>query len=163
MNYLKVILVTTATIVFLFAFVVISCKKSESNNPPDRCIGVSCLYGGYCEFGVCKCLGPREGKACELLSRDLMLGVYRGTFTTGSTQEPETITVTADLDSYYVNLVRSSGTSTSVLITNPGQFRDTISDPYLPISFSGGTRNDSLFIEWHGAIFTPATYFVGRR
>lgn len=56
----------------------------------DKCKDVSCLNGGTCDEGKCKCVQGYEGERCATASRDRFIGTWSGEYTIKVTAEGET-------------------------------------------------------------------------
>lgn len=53
-----------------------SCNKTVKEE--DKCLNVVCQNNGKCNEGKCKCEVGYEGEHCEQLSRDKLVGSYKG-------------------------------------------------------------------------------------
>ncbi len=60
------------TLALFGALTLTSCKK-------DPCKNVTCMNGGTCQDGNCRCSLPWEGSKCEVDARDKFVGSWRGT------------------------------------------------------------------------------------
>jgi len=76
---MKPFLKFSAVLCFLLVALV-ACKKDD----PDPCENVSCLNGGTCNDGSCRCAAGYEGGTCATEQRSKFLGVYNVSEACGS-------------------------------------------------------------------------------
>lgn len=69
-NLSKIKAITLISFFLLFY----GCKKETKKT--DKCEGVICLNGGYCQDGSCNCPVGYSGKDCSIMKSDKYQGIY---------------------------------------------------------------------------------------
>ena len=94
-------LITAICVTLLF----VACKKDETSGS-DKCKGITCLNGGTCENGSCKCQLGYEGADCGILSRAKVIGTYNGYIVSSGDKDSVfcTVTVSEHTDKTKVNV-----------------------------------------------------------
>src|ERR1017187_8738461 len=94
------IIFTSAFAAFATFFMVIyiSCKT-------DKCSTVTCVNGGSCNNGICKCPSAYEGTTCQTLSRAKFVGNWGVENLTASVTEPAKFSVSVEIGTTGINYV----------------------------------------------------------
>ncbi len=147
--------------VALAMFGLVGCKK-------DPCKKVSCLNGGTCVDGNCRCNLPWEGSKCEVDARDKFVGAWRGTDTCGYSRDVFTTIIKSTVsatrivfDEYYFGMYAELTSSTNLTI--PTQIVDQVT-----ISGNGVLNGNILILNItyrHGGWSPPqtCTYTLNRQ
>ena len=62
---------------------------TPTSSKKDPCMNVTCMNGGTCQDGNCRCSLPWEGSKCEVDARDKFVGAWRGTINCNPGSGPE--------------------------------------------------------------------------
>jgi hypothetical protein len=151
--------------VFLLLTCLTACKKSS----PDTCAAVQCKNGGKCVNGACECLVGYEGSDCSMLSRDKIIGHYRGAFNGVMTKNG--VTILADTGVRDLKLVWDSveivfpfvgaGDTMFAQVSAPGFFLSPDYASAVSVYTGKKLTEDSIRI-YFSELFSTAT-FLGKK